>query len=91
MPDIDIRHPHTLSPDQAREAVQEVADTLSRRFGVTSEWVGDALGFSTSGVDGRITLAPNELHVRAKLGFLMSAFKGQIESEVRRILDERFG
>jgi putative polyhydroxyalkanoate system protein len=28
--------------------------------------------------------------VTAKLGFLLSAMKGPIESEIRRVLDERF-
>jgi hypothetical protein len=29
--------------------------------------------------------------VRAKLGFLLSAMKGPIEQEIRRVLAERFG
>jgi len=36
-------------------------------------------------------LAPNELHVTAQLGVLLSAMKGPIEHEIRRVLDERFG
>ncbi|QDH70132.1 polyhydroxyalkanoic acid system family protein [Marilutibacter alkalisoli] len=90
MPDIDIHHAHTLPDDDARRAVQEVADKLSERFGVACEWSGDDLNFHTSGVDGRIAVAPGELHVTAQLGFLMSAFKGPIESEIRRVLSERF-
>ncbi|WP_330970720.1 polyhydroxyalkanoic acid system family protein, partial [Lysobacter sp. A3-1-A15] len=49
------------------------------------------LNFSRSGVDGRIALLPHQLHVSAQLGFLFGAMKGTIESEIRRVLDERFG
>jgi putative polyhydroxyalkanoate system protein len=87
---IDIRHSHSLSLAKARKAVEEVAQKLAERFEFEYEWDGDDLHFSRSGVDGRIALAPKELHVTAKLGFLVSAFKGPIEHEIRRVLDERF-
>lgn len=91
MASIDIKHPHSLSPAQARHAVQEVADKLTERFGVESRWEGDILHFQRSGVDGRIALLPQQLHVTAQLGFLLGAMKGSIESEIRRVLGERFG
>jgi putative polyhydroxyalkanoate system protein len=90
MPSIDIHHPHSLAPAKAREAVQEVAEKLSERFGVDYDWVDDNLDFRTAGVDGRIALGPSDLHVTAQLGFLLSALKGPIENEIRRVLAERF-
>jgi putative polyhydroxyalkanoate system protein len=90
MSTIDIHHPHALPADKARKAVQEVADKLDARFGMESRWEGDTLHFSRSGVDGHIALMPKELHVTAKLGFLLSAMKGPIEQEIRRVLGERF-
>lgn len=91
MSHIDIRHPHALGPDQAREAVQRIAESLAERFGVEYAWRGDALQFERSGVDGRVALEPGAVHVTAKLGFLLGAMKGSIEHEIRRVLDERFG
>lgn len=91
MSHIDIRHPHSLAPAQAREAVQRLAETLAERFGVTYAWLGDDLQFQRSGVDGRVSLEPGALHVTAKLGFLLGAMKGSIEHEIRRVLEERFG
>lgn len=91
MSQIDIRHSHSLSPARARQAVQEVADKLSERFEFQLRWEGDVLHFSRGGVDGAIELLPKHLRVTARLGFLMSAFKGRIEEEIRRVLDERFG
>jgi len=91
MPGIDIRHPHSLPMAKARKAVQEVAEKLAERFGVDYDWDGDTLNFARSGVDGKIALAPKQLHVTAQLGFLLSALKGPIENEIKRVLDERFG
>jgi len=90
MSNIDIRHAHSLPPEQARKAVQEVADKLAERFGMAYRWDGDTLDFNRSGVDGHIAVASEELHVTAKLGFLLSTMKGPIEAEIRRVLDERF-
>lgn len=91
MSNIDIRHAHSLPHAQARKAVQEVADKLAERFGVDYDWNGDTLNFARGGVEGKIDLAPRSLRVTAHLGFLMSAFRGPIEAEIRRVLDERFG
>ena len=91
MPSIDIQHEHSLPHAKARKAVEEVADKLSQRFGIRYEWAGETLNFSGAGVDGKIALGGSKLRVTASLGFLMSAFKGPIEAEIRRVLDERFG
>ncbi|GAA5074619.1 polyhydroxyalkanoic acid system family protein [Lysobacter panacisoli] len=90
MSNIDIRHACNLPPDEAKQAVQDVADKLSERFGMSYTWAGDTLNFNRSGVDGHIAVEPGELHVTAKLGFLLSTMKGPIEAEIRRVLDERF-
>ena len=90
MSGIDIRHAHSLSKDKARKAVEQVAKKLSERFDVEYGWDGDVLNFARSGVDGRIALEPKQLHVTAKLGFLLSAMKGPIEAEIRRVLNEKF-
>lgn len=91
MSGIDIRHPHSLPMDQARQAVEQVAQKLSERFEVACDWQDDTLHFSRAGVTGRIALEPRQLHVTATLGFLLSAMKGPIEAEIRRVLAERFG
>jgi putative polyhydroxyalkanoate system protein len=90
MSGIDIHHAHSLPADKARDAVQQVADKLSDRFGAECTWQGDTLHFKRAGIDGHIVLLPNALHLSAKLGFLMSAMQGPIEAEIRRVLEERF-
>ncbi len=89
---IDILHPHSQPAGQARQALDEIAEKLTERFGVRCEWAAeDTLCFKGSGVDGRIALAPEQVRVTADLGFLLSAMKGPIEAEIRRVLQERFG
>lgn len=90
MSDIDIHHSHSLPPAKARKAVEEFAAKLGDRFGVTHRWDGDTLHFERSGLDGRITLEPKQVHVTATLGFFLSALKSPIEGEIRRVLGERF-
>jgi len=91
MSQIDIHHAHGKSPAQARTAIEEAAAKLDERFGLRSQWQGDALQFSGSGVDGRIELLPGAVRVTATLGFLLSAMKGMVEAEIRRVLSDKLG
>ena len=90
MAGIDILHKHSLPMDKARKAVEQVAKKLSDRFDVEYGWDGDVLNFARSGVDGKIAVSPKQLRVTASLGFLLSALKGPIEAEIKRVLDEKF-
>ncbi|MCD7097143.1 polyhydroxyalkanoic acid system family protein [Stenotrophomonas sp. MMGLT7] len=91
MSSIDIVHPHDKTPAQARKAMQQAADTLKERFGIESHWEGDNLRFERTGVDGAIELLPKQVRVTAELGFLLSAMKGTVESEIRRVLADKLG
>lgn len=91
MSTIDIRHAHSLSDEGARNAIAEVAKKLEERFEMTARWEGQTLHFARSGVDGAIELLPGAVRVKAELGFLLSAMKGMVESEIQRVLAEKFG
>lgn len=91
MSNIDIQHAHSLSDDKARSAIGEVAEKLQERFDVTTRWEGQVLHFTRSGVDGAIELLPGVVRVKAQLGFLLSAMKGMVESEIQRVLAEKLG
>lgn len=90
MASIDIHHPHSKTPAQARKAIEGVAKKLAERFDMDYGWDGDTLNFSRSGVDGKIAMLKDTLRVTANLGFLLSAMKGPIEAEIRRVLSEKF-
>lgn len=90
MSTIEITQDHSLSPAQARTAVEDFATKLGKKFGLDYRWEGDVLHFNRSGVDGQISMTPGQLHVRATLGMFFATMKGRIEQEMRRVLDERF-
>lgn len=90
MAGIDITHPHSLPKAKARKAVEEVAAKLADRFGMSHAWDGDRLDFKGSGVDGSIHVAPKQVQVKAKLGFLLSTMQGTVEKEIRKVLDDKF-
>jgi len=90
MSDIDIRHRHSLPMPKARKAVEDIAKKLAAKFDMDYGWDGDELHFNRSGVDGRIHLSDKQIRVTAKLGFLLSALKGTVEQEIRKVLAERF-
>lgn len=90
MAGIDITHAHSLSHAKALKAVEDVAKKLSEKFDFDYAWDGDRLDFKRSGVDGSINVAPKQVHVTAKLGFLLSAMQGTVEKEIRKVLAEKF-
>ena len=90
MSDIDIRHRHSLPMPKARKAVEDIAKKLAAKFDMDYGWDGDTLNFNRSGVDGHIHVGDKQIRVTARLGFLLSALKGTVEQEIRRVLAERF-
>ena len=91
MPSIEIRREHGKTIKEARAAVERVAGKISERFDVDYSWEGNTLHFKRSGVDGHIAVSAKDVHVTAKLGFLLGAIKGPIEREIHQYLDREFG
>ncbi|MEP7042111.1 MAG: polyhydroxyalkanoic acid system family protein [Dokdonella sp.] len=85
---IDIRRSHTSSLKNAKVAVEKVAKSIAKQYGIEHHWTGNDLHFDRSGVKGQIKVAKEEIHVRVELGFLMGALKPVIEREIERQLDE---
>ena len=90
MPNIDIKRAHSRPLAEARQAVQRVADHIAAKFDVRCHWQGDTLHFERSGVDGHIKVSTKQVHVTARLGFLLMAIQGSVEREINRYLDEEF-
>ena len=88
---IDIRRKHGRSIKDARAAVERVARAIALEYGITHAWDGNELTFRRTGVNGTISVARQEVHIRAELGFLMGTLKPVIEREIVRQLDDEFG
>ena len=75
---------------KAKAAAQKVADEMAEHFDMSSEWNGNELHFSRSGVSGCLRVTKDEVVLDAKLGFLLSAFKPRIEEQVQKNFDRYF-
>ena len=88
---IDIRRRHGGSIKDAKAAVERVARAIAKEYGIEHRWDGNTLNFSRAGATGTISVAKQDVHVHAELGFLMGALKPVIEREIARQLDDEFG
>ncbi|KAF1697731.1 polyhydroxyalkanoic acid system family protein [Pseudoxanthomonas koreensis] len=91
MASIDIQQPHSRDDADARSIVDDITRQLHERYGVSGTWQGDAVRLAGPGLQGLVELLPGQVRVTAELGFLLSALRGQVEGEIRRVLGERLG
>lgn len=82
MAEISIVQQHSLSPDAARTAAEQVAQRIAAEYGLACRWDGDVLRFERSGVEGALTLERNQAAMRIRLGLFMGAFAPAIEARV---------
>jgi putative polyhydroxyalkanoate system protein len=90
MSEISIRRAHNLPLDEARRLAERMAAKLQRRFALDYAWRGHALEFSRDGVEGKLVVAAEEIHLQARLGFLLSFLKPTIEEEIESQLEALF-
>ena len=83
-----VSKPYTMPVEELREAAQGLAATLEQQHGVKARWQGDSVRIKGAGVDGELSFEGGVVDVSVRLGLLASAFKGLLENEVRRYLDE---
>ncbi len=90
MSQIKIERPHHLSPDEIRTRVEQLAGKLVAKYGGNYHWQGNRVHYSYGGgVDAWVAYSDNLVTVEVKLGMLMSAFRGMIQSEVETYLDRQ--
>jgi putative polyhydroxyalkanoate system protein len=91
MAEIHIQRKHTLGLAKARDIAfkwaEDVEDKLDMSCTYEEGKVEDCLSFSRSGVNGTLVVTKDGFELKAKLGFLMGAFKEKIEAEISKNLD----
>ena len=90
MADIDIRRPHGVTVQSARETAARIAADLEQRFGLRGEWDGDTFRFKRSGVTGFLAVGAEDVHLSVTLGLLLKAMRESIERAVVHKLDSVF-
>ena len=88
MATIQIHRKHQLELPDIRVKAENLADSLVTKFGGQYHWQDDSLFYKRSGVDACISCTSNDVGVEIKLGMMMSAIRGAIETEVNSSLDK---
>jgi hypothetical protein len=89
MSTISITRPHSLGLAAAREAIEKVGQDLAAQYGLAHQWKGDTLKVHRSGLEGQLAVSDNQVQIDLKLGFLLSAFKSNIEQAIDKELATR--
>lgn len=91
MAELHIHREHHLGLEGARAVAREWASHVQQEFDMHCVFVdgreGELVQFSRSGVSGTLQVGATAFELRAKLGFLLGAFKGRIEAEIVKNLD----
>ena len=95
MSHIRIHREHQLGLATARKIAWAWAEQVEGEFGmectVLEGVTRDTVEFTRMGVSGRLIVAADHFDLEAKLGFLLGAFRGRIESEIVKNLDTLLG
>ncbi|MDB5868658.1 MAG: polyhydroxyalkanoic acid synthase [Polaromonas sp.] len=92
MADIHIEREHALGLLEARKMAFIWVAQAEKKFDMTCSYEqgagSDLVSFSRTGVQGTLAVTTSSFDIDIKLGFLMGAFKGMIETEIARNLDK---
>jgi len=91
MADIHIHRKHDLGLAGARKMAcawrADAENKLEMRCNYTEGQTSDCVSFARSGVSGTLVVTNDGFELKAKLGFLVSAYKDKIEAEIGKNLD----
>lgn len=92
MADIHIHRDHRLGLAKARELAWRWAEHVEAKFDMECTVIegetSDTVEFTRSGVKGELVVAADHFDLQARLGLLLGAFAGTIQSEIERELDQ---
>lgn len=91
MADIHIHRKHTLGFAKARDIAFNWAEDVENKLDMACTYeegkTEDCVSFTRSGVNGTLVVTKDGFELKAKLGFLVGAFKDKIEAEISKNLD----
>jgi putative polyhydroxyalkanoate system protein len=92
MADIHIHRAHRLGLAKARKTAWQWAEAVEEKFGMECTVIegedSDVVEFSRAGVEGQLLVAADSFDLTARLGLLIGAFRGRIETEIEQNLDK---
>ena len=91
MADIHIHRTHRLGLAKARKAAWQWAEVAEQKFAMECTVIegkaGDVVEFKRPGVQGQLVVAADSFELTARLGLLLGAFRGRIETGIEENLD----
>ena len=91
MADIHIHRKHALGLAKARDIAFKWAEDVEQKLDMACTYeegkTEDCVSFNRSGVNGMLLVTKDGFELKAKLGFLIGAFKDKIEAEISKNLD----
>ena len=84
---IHIKREHGLSLEQARQKVEDLAQSLEEEFKVEHSWDGNVLRFKRTGATGAVGVGEKSVEVKIKLGMVLVPMKSKIERAINESLD----
>jgi len=84
---LKIKRQHSLGAEEARRRVDQVADELGGKLGLTSEWEGDHFRVHGKGISGRILVSDYSVDVHVHVGLAMMMLREPIRSAIENSID----
>ena len=92
MADIHIVREHGLGLSQARKLAFRWAEVAENKLDMDCTYeegkISDLVSFKRPGASGELKVTKDRFELVARLGLLLGVFKGKIESEIVKNLDE---
>lgn len=92
MADIQIVREHTLGHAKARKLAYRWAEVAEQKLEMECTYLegksSDIVSFKRAGASGELKVTKDAFHLQANLGLLLGMFKGRIEAEIVKNLDE---
>ena len=89
MASIRIKREFTMPRKKLWKQLDDLVASLQEKWPLDCDWQSkNCLTFSHSSVQGQIEIGKHEFELNAELGLLMSPFKGTIEAEIAKFVDE---
>lgn len=89
---INITRAHGLGLEKAKKIAREWQFVGEKEYGLNCDCTvtddADIINFKRSGVSGTLKVTEDAFEMKAKLGFLLSAFQERIETEIHQNLDK---
>ncbi len=82
-----VSRTYTRPREEVRKTAEDLAHQLENDYGVRARWQGDTITMRGNGVDGRLEIDDEAVHVKVSLGLMARIFESPIRRAVNDYLD----